>query len=262
VTRGAPPPVVLLEAPSSLASEAYRVLRTNFRYARPDAPPRRVLVTSAGAGEGKSTTVVNLGVALAQAEQRVLLVDADLRKPVLHTVFQRERTVGLSGYLAGETAIDAAIQTTAVPGLSLVSSGSIPPNPAELLGSRRMQELLEVVRARFDLVLLDSPPILAVSDACALAPLVDGILLVVRSGRLPGSELRRASEQIDAVHGRILGAILNDFEPRANGYSRRYYDRYESYYYTGNGKTDPATHASRHRGKRGGNGDAAPPSPR
>jgi capsular exopolysaccharide synthesis family protein len=258
VTRAAAPPIVLLQAPASLAAEAYRVLRTNLRYARPDAPPRRVLVTSAGAGEGKSTTVANLGVALAQAEQRVLLVDADLRKPILHTVFQRERTVGLSGYLAGDTTLDAAILTTAIPGLSLIPSGSIPPNPAELLGSKRMQDLLDVTRTRFDLVLLDSPPILAVSDACALAPLVDGVLLVVRSGRLPGSELRRASEQVEAVHGRIVGAILNDFEPRDNGYSRRYYDRYESYYYTGNGKTDTGRRASRRGAKPSSNGDAAP----
>ena len=255
--RAAAPSIVLLQAPASLAAEAYRVLRTNLRYARPDAPPRRVLVTSAGAGEGKSTTVANLGVALAQAEQRVLLVDADLRRPILHTVFQRERTVGLSGYLAGDTALDTAILTTAIPGLSLIPSGSIPPNPAELLGSKRMQDLLDVAGTRFDLVLLDSPPILAVSDACALAPMVDGVLLVVRSGRLPGSELRRASEQVEAVHGRILGAILNDFEPRDNGYSRRYYDRYESYYYTGNGKTDTGTRASRRNAKRGSNGDPA-----
>jgi succinoglycan biosynthesis transport protein ExoP len=231
-----PPPLVALEAPSSLGGEAYRVLRTNLRYARPDAPPRVVLVTSAGAGEGKSTTVANLGVALAQAEHSVLLVDADLRKPALHAVFQQERTPGLSNVLAGEATLDSVIVPTPVPRLSLLPAGAIPPNAAELLGSRRMSELLAAVRGRFDLVLLDSPPVLAVSDAYGVAPMVDGVLLVARSGALPGSEIRRAVEQVEAVQGRLIGTLLNHFEPRAVGYSRRYYGRYDSYYHADTGR--------------------------
>ncbi len=229
--RTAAQPFVVQETPGSFAAEAYRVLRTNLRYANPDAPPRRVLVTSAGVGEGKSTTVVNLGGSIAQAEQTVLLVDADLRKPALHSVFQREKTVGLSTYLAGDAPLEAVCFPTAVPRLSIVPSGAIPPNPAELLGSRRMREFLDAVRERYDMVLLDSPPILAVSDACALAPLADGVLLVVQSGRLPGGEIRRAKEQVEAVHGRVVATVLNFFSAAASGYSRRYYDRYESYYY-------------------------------
>ena len=230
--RSTAPPLVVLETPGSFAAEAYRVLRTNLRYANPDARPRRVLVTSAGAGEGKSTTVVNLGASLAQAEQTVLLVDADLRKPALHSVFQRDKTVGLSTHLAGDAPLEAVCFPTAIPNLSIVPSGAIPPNPAELLGSRRMREFLDAVRERYDMVLLDSPPILAVSDACALAPLADGVLLVVQSGGLPGGELRRAKEQVEAVHGRIVATVLNFFSAKGSGYSRRYYDNYESYYYT------------------------------
>lgn len=228
--RSSIPRLVVLDDPRSFTAEAYRVLRTNLHYANPDAPPRRVLVTSAGAGEGKTTTVANLGVTLAQAERSVLLVDADLRRPALHAVFRQPSAPGLSSYLAGDALLEAVLLKTSIPNLSLVASGPIPPNPAELLASRRMREFLDVAGERFDMVLLDSPPVLAVSDGCALASLVDGVLLVVGSGEAPQAALRRAKEQVEAVRGRILGAVINRFDASANGYSRRYYDDYESYY--------------------------------
>lgn len=222
--------LVVLDDPRSFAAEAYRVLRTNLHYANPDAPIRRLLVTSAGAGEGKSTTAANLAVCFAQADRAVLLVDADLRRPVINTLFRQPATPGLSSYLVGDALLDAVIQKTAVPNLSIVASGPPPPNPAELVGSRRMREFLDAVSERFDMVLLDSPPILAVSDVGALVPMADGALLVVGSGLAARLALRRAKEAIQAVQGRIVGAVLNRFNASAQGYSRRYYDRYESYY--------------------------------
>lgn len=224
------PRLVVLDDPRSFAAESYRVLRTNLHYANPDAPIRRLLVTSAGEGEGKSTTVANLSVCFAQADRAVLLIDADLRRPTINAFFRQPASPGLSSYLAGDSLLDAAIQKTAIPNLSIIASGPSPPNPAELVGSRRMRDLLDAVGERFDLVLLDSPPVLAVSDGGALVPMVDGVLLVVGSGSAARLALRRAKEGIQAVQGRIVGAVLNRFDASAQGYPRRYYDRYESYY--------------------------------
>jgi capsular exopolysaccharide synthesis family protein len=230
VKRTSTPRLVVLEDPQSFAAEAYRVLRTNLHYANPDTPLRRFLVTSAGPAEGKTTTVANLAVCLAQAERTVLVVDADLRRPVLHTVFDQPDTPGLSAFLAGDASLDTVVQKTAVTNLWLVASGRVPPNPAELLASRRMREFLESVGTQYDVVLVDSPPVLAVGDACSLASLVDGVLLVVGSGEVPRAALHRARDQVAAVHGRILGVVINRFDARADGYPNRYYDYYERYY--------------------------------
>jgi protein-tyrosine kinase len=222
--------LVMLDDPRSFQAEAYRVLRTNLSYAHPDAPLRRILITSAGPGEGKSTTVANLGVCLAQAERAVLLVDTDLRRPSLNTLFRAPLTPGLSSYLAGDALLDAVVHKTSVPNLSVVASGPTPPNPAELLGSRRMRDFVAAVSERFDTIVFDSPPVLAVSDPCTLAGVVDGVLLVVGSGDVPQAALRRAKEQLQAVRAPIIGAVVNRFDASANGYSRRYYDSYDGYY--------------------------------
>jgi capsular exopolysaccharide synthesis family protein len=224
------PRLVVLDDPRSFGAEAYRVLRNNLHYANPDVPLRRVLVTSAAPGEGKSTTAANLAVAMAQSERSVLLVEGDLRRPSVHTIFRQPNSPGLSSYLVGDSLLAAVLLKSAVPNLSLVVSGPIPPNPAELLASRRMRDFLDTVSERFDFVILDSPPALATSEACALAPHVDGVLLVVDSGRTPEVAVRRTRERLEAVHGRILGAILNRFDAAAHGYSRRQYDTYDTYY--------------------------------
>jgi len=224
---GPPPRLVVTEDSRSLPAEAYRVLRTNLHYANPDAPLRRLLVTSTAPGEGKSTTLANLAVTLAQTERSVLVVDADLRRPVIHQIFHQRMTPGLTSYLAGDALLEAVIVKTATPNLSAVPSGPTPPNPAELLSSRRMREFLEHVSDRFDLVLLDSPPVLAVTDASALASMTDGVVFVIGAGKVPYSAVRRAKSQIEAAQGRILGAVVNQFEARASdGYSKAYYQRY------------------------------------
>ena len=224
------PRLVVLDDPRSFAAEAYRVLRKNLHYANPDVPLRQILVTSSGPGEGKSTTAANLALVFAQGDRSVLLVEADLRRPNVHTLFRQPSTPGLSSYLVGDAMLEAILLKSAVPNLSLVTSGPIPPNPAELLASRRMHTFLATVSERFDVVIIDSPPVLATSDACALAPHVDGVLLVVDSGRTPEVALKRSRERIEAVRGRIIGAILNRFDAGASGYSKRYYDTYDKYY--------------------------------
>jgi capsular exopolysaccharide synthesis family protein len=220
----------VLDDPRSFGAEAYRVLRNNLHYANPDVPLRRILVTSAGPGEGKSTTAANLAITMAQGERSVLLVEADLRRPSVHTLFRQPSSPGLSSYLVGDALLAAVVLKSTVANLSVVVSGPIPPNPAELLASRRMHEFLATVSERFDVVILDSPPALATSDACAVAPHVDGVLLVVDSGQTPVVALRRAKERIEAVRGRIVGAVLNRFDAGAHGYSRRHYDTYDKYY--------------------------------
>jgi capsular exopolysaccharide synthesis family protein len=229
VKRSSVPRLVVVDDPRSPGAEAYRLLRIDLQHVSSD-PLRRILITSARPGEGKSTSVVNLGAAFAQAERSVLVIDADMRRPTLHTVFRQPSAPGLSTYLAGNAMLAAILHKTSVPNLTLIASGPIPPNPADLLASRRMRDLLEEVTERFDVVLLDSPPILAVSDACALASLVDGVLLVVGSGDTPEVALRRAKAQVEAVRGRLLGAVVNRFNAKANGYSSHEYDSYDSYY--------------------------------
>jgi protein-tyrosine kinase len=221
------PRLVVMEDPRSFPAEAYRVLRTNLHYANPDAPLRRVLVTSTAPGEGKSTTLANLGVTLAQTERSVLMLDADLRRPVMHEIFKVRPNPGLTSYLAGDSLLEAAISKTAVPNLSIIPSGPLPPNPAELLASRRMRELLETVSERYDITLVDTPPVLAVTDACILASFTDGVIFIAGSGKIPKTAMRRARDQIVAAQGRILGVVVNQFEARSgDGYSRSYYHRY------------------------------------
>lgn len=222
--------LVVLDDPRSFGAEAFRVLRNNLHYANPDVPLRRILVTSPGPGEGKSTTAANLAIAMAQAERATLLVEGDLRRPSVHALLRQPSSPGLSSYLVGDALLEAVLLKSAVANLWLTVSGPIPPNPAELLASRRMHEFLETVAERFDVVILDSPPVLATSDACALAPHVDGVLLVIHSGVTPEVALRRARERIEAVRGRLIGAVLNRFDAGAHGYSRRYYDTYDKYY--------------------------------
>jgi len=216
--------------PRSPAAEAYRTLRTNIRFAGLDNPCRSIAITSAGPGEGKTTTAANFAVVAAQAESRVCLVDADMRRPALHRVFGVKNVNGLTtALLEGGTFRDVA-QATRFPNLFLVSSGPLPPNPAELVGSHRMHECIESAQKDFDLILFDSPPVISVADALALSAQCDGVVLVVRSGKMPHAVVRRTSEQIEAVKGRILGIVLNSVDLRRDGYYYDYYRYYTAYY--------------------------------
>jgi capsular exopolysaccharide synthesis family protein len=216
--------------PRSPVAEAYRSMRTNLAFARAQQSPQAIVVASPGPSDGKSTTVANLAITFAQQGQRTLLIDADLRRAVLDKAFSTPRSPGLTEVIIGEVTFDDAVHETAIPNLSLVGSGRFPPNPAELLGSVRMQEILHEAKARFDVVLLDSPPLLAVTDAAVLATMVDGVVLVIRTERTKRDAVRRALGHIRSVRGRLLGAVLNDVDLRSGAYYGSYGHYYYSYY--------------------------------
>lgn len=213
--------------PKSPGAEAYRVLRTNLQFMAVDQKLRSFLVTSATPEEGKSLTSANVATAFAQAGQRVVLVDADLRRPFIGKMFNiTDRWIGLTSVIAGGVDLREALQESGVPGLQLLPSGPIPPNPAELIGSNRMEALLHQLKDEFDLVVIDTPPVLAVTDACVLSPRVDGVLLVVRANKVGYPQVRRAKELLLGVKARILGVALDGVD-RQNG------GRYDYYYYYG-----------------------------
>jgi capsular exopolysaccharide synthesis family protein len=215
-------------------------MRTNLAFARAQQSPQAIVVASPGPADGKSTTAANLAITFAQQGQRTLLIDADLRRAVLDRAFNVARSPGLTEVIIGEMAFDTVVHATEVPNLSIVASGQFPPNPAELLGSARMQEILHEAKARFDIVLLDSPPLLAVTDAAVLSTMVDGVVLVIRTGRTKRDAVRRALGHIRSVRGRLLGAVLNDVDMRSGAYYGSYGHYYYSYY--GNERRDE-THA-------------------
>ncbi|MFC5401543.1 CpsD/CapB family tyrosine-protein kinase [Cohnella soli] len=208
--------------PKSPAAEAYRTLRTNLQYSGLDDPIRSMMITSAVPTEGKSTTINNLAIAYAQSDRQVVLIDADLRKPTAHHAFGVSNRFGLTGLLTGRCSLEEAVISTHVKGLSVITAGVVPPNPAEMLASRKMDELLEELRERFDLVLIDTPPVLAVSDAQIISTKCDGVLLVVKAGKLKRAEALRAKEQLTFVQARLLGVVLNQAKS-ADGGSYYYY---------------------------------------
>ena len=221
-------PVVALAEPGSAVAEAYRTIRTNLQYANLDQEKKSILVTSAGPGEGKSTTVANLGVTMAKAGSRTLLVDSDLRRPTLHRLFNVANDTGLTTVLTDMSSLPGGIVSTQLSGLCLLPSGPIPPNPAEVLGSRRMLELVEQVRAEFDLVLYDSPPVIAVSDPLVLTSLTEAVILVVKCGRFPHELIRQAKAQLEGVKANVLGVLLNSVDFKRDGYY--YHSYYDSSY--------------------------------
>ncbi len=201
--------LITLREPSSAAAEAYRTLRTNILFSSLDRPLHTLLVTSTAPNEGKSTTLANLAVTMAQAEQRVLVVDCDLRRPSLHSIFGMPNERGLTSALLEQGEGPLPIQETSVPGLQLLPSGPLPPRPADLLGSRRMGVLIERLRAAADIVLFDTPPVVAVTDAAVLAPRVDGVLLVLQAGHTRRDRARQARQVLEKVKANIVGVVLN-----------------------------------------------------
>ena len=205
----ATPDLVTLSNPRSAAAEAYRTLRTNIQLSSIDSPIRALLVTSASADEGKSTTLANLAVAFAQAGQRVVLVDSDLRRPSLHTIFGAANERGLTSMLLEDDAA-APLVATSVEGLRLLPSGPIPPNPSELLGSKRIENAIERLKADADLLLFDAPPALAVSDAAVLSRRVDAVMLIVSAGRTKRDHATRARQVLERAGARLLGVVLTN----------------------------------------------------
>jgi capsular exopolysaccharide synthesis family protein len=211
--------LVTVYEPGSAASEAYRTLRTSLLYAQVDAPPRVIVVTSPGAGEGKSTVCANLGVTLAQADKATLIVDCDFRKPAMHEFFGLSNAQGVVNVLAGEHDLGQVYQTP-LPDLCLrvVTVGALPPNPAELLGSRRLLEFLSDARNEFDYVLLDSPPAGLVSDPAILAAQGDGVLLTLDMQRTRKGQVRKVMRRLNAVGASVIGTVLNRVKANKDGY--------------------------------------------
>lgn len=211
-------------------AEAYRMLRTNIRFASVDERLRTLVVTSPKPSEGKSTTVANLAVVMAQEGNRTILIDADLRKPVLHKIFNLTRQTGLTTALVEhETPVAQYLQETEIKGLRVLTTGPIPPNPSELLGSKRMGELLKELQEDADIILIDSAPVLAVADTSLLASTVNGVLLVVRANNTNFDATQAALEQLVSVQANLIGFVMNDVDSSDSGY---YYYYYNSYYGT------------------------------
>ncbi|MFW6386928.1 MAG: CpsD/CapB family tyrosine-protein kinase [Bacillota bacterium] len=203
--------LVTSEHPYSPVTEAFRSLRTELSFLSPDRPLKSLLITSSDKGEGKSIVTGNLAVSLAQNNQKVLLVDADLRRPVLHRFFNLPNHTGLSSYLTEDMAWDNIIQETGVGGVTIISSGPIPPNPAELLSSQKMKDLLHRGEEEVDMVLIDSPPVVIVSDAVILSPRVGGVLLVVAARKTARAKVRAAHDKLQQVRANVVGSVLNRY---------------------------------------------------
>lgn len=218
--------IVTLDNPKSAVSEAYRTLRTNIQFANVDNIMKRILFTSAGPGEGKSSTVANLAASIAQAGKSVLIIDADLRNPSQHKIFKLPNNNGLSTTLVEEVTSLTFVVNTENEGLDVLVAGPIPPNPAELLGSKRMKQILHEVSDAYDIVLIDSPPTIAVTDSSILAQSVDGVILVLASGEVKREYATRAKEQLEKVGAKIIGTVLNKAEMKTK-------EHYYYYYYHG-----------------------------
>lgn len=197
--------------------EAFRVLRTNMQFVNVDSDSKVFVVTSSVPEEGKTTTATNLAITLAQAGQRVLLIEADLRRPKISDNLRLEMVVGLTTVLVGRISLEDAVQEFTVPNLSVLTSGAIPPNPSELLQSHAMRDVLDQARKMYDIIILDAPPLLPVTDAALLTAQSDGALLVVRHGSTTKEQLRHSIERLEAVEGRTLGVVINMVPSRRSG---------------------------------------------
>lgn len=209
--------------PKSFVSEQYRTIRTNINFSLPDKELSSMLVTSASPGEGKSTTVANLAIVFAQEGKRILLIDADMRKPTTHYTFHIANTTGLSNLLTGKSRLDEVVRETNIENLHLITCGPIPPNPAELLGSKTMDLVLGEMLNSFDMVIFDAPPILSVTDAQILSRKLEGTVLVLNSGSTEKDNALKAKDAIVNSNGRLLGAVLNNFKLEKDHSYYQYY---------------------------------------
>ena len=225
---------------SSPDAEAYRILRTNIEFNRKNPEDNSITVVSGGAGEGKSTTMVNLAYICAQGGYTTLMIDADLRRPRLHTFFDINNSVGLTNYLTTDLRLEDVILQTPVDNLYFMPSGILPADAAGILNSRRMSELIKDVKQRFDLVLVDSPPILGVSDASVLASEVDLTMIVVQHRKLPRNMLMRVKQAVETVGGHVIGVVLNNVDVRSDN-QYQYYTSYYTYYAPTNDETPAET---------------------
>lgn len=223
--------LIIHKSPKSAACEAYRTLRTGVLFSQADTPLKTVLITSPEPRAGKTTSTANLGITLANAGGSTLIVDSDLRRPMLSRMFGMREGVGLSNILVGRNTLEDAVRDTEVERLSIIPCGEVPPNPAELLGSNRMKELMGTLRSRYDWVLFDSPFIVGLTDGSLLGSMADGVLMVVDHGRTSKEVLSKAKRLLDEVGAKVLGVVLNKMDVARRGYGYYHYSRYYPYYY-------------------------------
>lgn len=215
--------LVVKNHPKSIITESYRLLRTNLDFLSPDKDLKAILVTSGNPDEGKSSSVGNLGVSMAQAGKKVLLIDGDLRKPMMHRVFEVPNFEGLTNVLTGEEHYNDVIQKTDVENLFVLSAGVVPPNPAELLGSQKMNQLIEDAKTEYDILLIDTAPVIPVPDALILGAKVDGVLLLVRYNDTKRDQVNQAVENLLRVNAVILGTVLTRYPIKSSNYYYYYY---------------------------------------
>jgi capsular exopolysaccharide synthesis family protein len=230
----AQPELIVANDPKASASEAYRGIRTGILFSTPDQSPVTILVTSAGAGEGKTMTCANLAIAMAQAGTKVVIIDCDMRKPRLHRTLGIKKEQGLSSILVGESQWRDMMVPTNIPNLDFIPAGPISPNPAELVGSERMRTLIKELSEEYSRVIIDSSPITAVTDPVILSRIVDGVVLVIRAGETSRDVIANAIRQLNDVQAHILGSVLNNVDIGKDGY---YYYQYNYYYYGEEGDT-------------------------
>ena len=216
--------IISYNDPKSVISEQYRAIRTNIEYSNVDQNTKTILVTSSDKNEGKTTTVSNLAVSFANLNKKVLIVDCDLRNPSIHKMFKINNIYGLTDILAKDRAVDKCIQETELENLYVLTAGAIPPNPAEILSSEKMKNLIEDLKNIYDYIFIDTPPIGLVTDAGVLSSFIDGVVLVVKSESVEKKYLEETKKKLDAVDARILGAILNSYKSEQKDYN------YYSYY--------------------------------
>jgi capsular exopolysaccharide synthesis family protein len=222
----------MIDQSEPIFSEAFRALRTNVLFSSAEEGTHTVVVTSTGPGEGKSLVTANLAMALAKAGQRVLVIDADLRRPRVHTIFGKKQDPGLSNLMVGSSKAADVVQKGRIQNLWILPAGKTPPNPAELLGSKRFNEFLKSLKDHFDWVLIDSPPVMAVADACVIAHRTTGVIFVVSADATSRHTARQALEQLAQAHARVIGGVLNrvDLQKNPYYYSKYYKKEYSSYY--------------------------------
>ena len=212
-----------------MVAESYRALRTNLFFASPDNPIRTLGVTSSGPHEGKSLTVSNICLACAQMGKRTLLIDSDLRRPVIHHLFHLPRENGFTDLFIGKE-LEAVVKKTAMENLDIMTAGRFTPNPSELLASKKMEKILETMKAQYDIILFDTPPVMAVTDAPIISTKVDGMLMVVKSYSTDKNVLERALINLENINARIVGFVLNDIDLTHRYASYGYYKYYYHYY--------------------------------
>lgn len=228
---------VMSKLPKSVSAESYRTLRTNIQLTNLDHPPKSLVITSSAPLEGKSTTALNLAVALAQKESKVLLIDADLRKSVIHKLLRLDNSTGLTDAILNHSRLEAAVKRpNNIDNLWVLTSGSTPSNPSELLGSSRMKALMEQVTKEYDYVIFDTPPLISVSDSAILASQADGVLLVISPGKVKREIVRRTKELLERIGTPVLGCVFNGVEPSHSNYY--YYYNYYRYYASPEGEEE------------------------